>query len=64
MKATERISKALNIPAEKVDVTVTRMQGAFESNGKKRSFLSVANMLAAIITKKSTAHYVQNDMLS
>jgi hypothetical protein len=62
MKATERISEALNIPIEQVDVTVTRLKDAFESNRKKRSFLSVANILAAIITKKSTAHYNQNDI--
>jgi hypothetical protein len=62
MKATERISKALNIPVEKVDVTVTRLQGTFESNGKKRSFLRVANMLAATVTKRSTPQYNQNDI--
>ena len=62
MKAVERTAKALNISEERVDATVTRLQDVFESIGKKRSFLSVANMMSAIITKQSTAHYNQNDI--
>ncbi len=63
MKVTERISMALNIPIEQVDVTVATLQGVFEINGKRRSFHRLANMLAAIVTKQSTARYNQNDIV-
>jgi hypothetical protein len=62
MKVRERISKALNIPVEQVDVTVIALQDAFEINRKRRSFHRIANILAAIITKQSTARYNQNDI--
>jgi hypothetical protein len=62
MKVIERISKALDITLKQADTTVTRLQEAFELNGKHRSFHRVANMLAAIVTKQSTARYNQHDI--
>jgi hypothetical protein len=62
MKAVERVSNALNIPLEQADVTITALQAALEINRKRRSFIRVANILEAIVVKKSTAQYNQNDV--
>ena len=63
MKVIERISRALDMPGEQVNLTVIALQDAFEINGKHRSFHRVANMLAAIVTKQSTARYNQKDIV-
>ena len=62
MKATERISTALNIPEGQVSATVAALLAALETDRKRRSPQRVANIMAAIITKQSTTQYNQNDI--
>jgi len=62
MKAVERVAKALNISLEQADVTIAALQAALEINRKRRSLIRVANMMEAIITRKSTVQYNQNDV--
>jgi cell division ATPase FtsA len=63
MEATKRIAQSLNIPVEQADVYAAALQAALEIKGKRRSIMRVANMIAAIIAKKSTTQYNENDVI-
>lgn len=63
MKAVARVAKALNMSLEQADVTIAALHKALETNRKRRSVMRVANMLEALIVKKSTAQYNQNDVV-